>query len=73
MGEVPDSGRELPDGVDEGPHPALVFPAFAGTEIAATLREADPGELRGAADFLARITAAATEADARLAREGRAR
>ncbi|MER6692476.1 hypothetical protein [Streptomyces minutiscleroticus] len=50
-----------------------MFPAFAGTEIAATLREADPGELRGAADFLARITAAATEADARLAREGRAR
>ncbi|KAA0942216.1 MarR family winged helix-turn-helix transcriptional regulator [Streptomyces apricus] len=47
------------------------FLAFAGTEIAATLRGAAPGELRGAADLLARMTAAATEATERLAREKR--
>ena len=42
------------------------FLAFAGTEIAATLRAADTHELATVISFLTRITAAATEATRRL-------
>ena len=43
------------------------FLAFAGREIAGTLRSADRDELRAATAFIDRMTAAATAANARLA------
>lgn len=54
---------------------AREFLAFAGAEIAATLRTADPDELRVVTGFLARITAAAGEANQRVrqASTGRSR
>jgi len=45
---------------------AAEFLALAGTEIAATLRAADPDELATVISFLTRITAAAAEATRRL-------
>ncbi|UOX93066.1 MarR family winged helix-turn-helix transcriptional regulator [Amycolatopsis sp. FBCC-B4732] len=52
---------------------AREFLAFAGAEIAATLRAADPDELDVVIGFLARITAAAAEANQRLGRPGGSR
>ncbi|MGM1057630.1 MarR family winged helix-turn-helix transcriptional regulator [Saccharothrix sp. Mg75] len=45
------------------------FLAFAGTEVAATLRAADPDELRVVIAFLAGLTEAAGRANERLARD----
>lgn len=42
------------------------FLAFAGAEIATTVRTADPDEVRAASAFLGRMTAAAAAANARL-------
>lgn len=47
------------------------FITLSGAEVAATLREADPEELRHVTAFLARMTAASQEAVARLQREAR--
>lgn len=47
------------------------FIALSGAEIAATLREVGPDELRHVAAFLARMTAASQQAVARLQREAR--
>ncbi|OLR92821.1 MarR family winged helix-turn-helix transcriptional regulator [Actinokineospora bangkokensis] len=46
------------------------FLAFAGVEIATTLHTADPAELRAATAFLRKLTAAISEANQRLDREG---
>lgn len=48
------------------------FLAFAGTEVAAALRAADPSELRQVSAFLGRMTAANREANDRLAGADRA-
>lgn len=48
------------------------FLAFAGSEIATTVRSADPEEVRTASAFLARMTDAAAAANARLADRPRA-
>ncbi|WP_065962702.1 MarR family winged helix-turn-helix transcriptional regulator [Curtobacterium sp. UCD-KPL2560] len=47
------------------------FLGFAGREIAGSLRAAPPEETRAALAFLDRMTAAATTANARLARRAR--
>jgi DNA-binding MarR family transcriptional regulator len=48
------------------------FLTTAGTEIASTVRETDPGEIRVAIAFLHRMTAAAAAGNARLAEAGTA-
>ncbi len=51
---------------------ARAFTAFSGQEIAATLREAAPSDLRVVADFMGRLAAAATAGNARLQERDRA-
>ena len=46
---------------------AREFLAFAGTEVAATVRTTGPDELRAVSEFLDRLTGAATRANHRLA------
>lgn len=51
---------------EEGREKARSFTAFAGTEVADTVRATDENDLRVAADFLSRMSAAVTRANERL-------
>lgn len=55
---------------EEGRHRARSFTAFAGTEIAATVRTAEDHDLRVVAAFVDRMAAAVTSANDRLHRHG---